>query len=62
MVRGNPPLARIFGQYHQKACAQGAIGPYLNARRPCVTAKYAHIYIDNRNVRAEEAKLPNRQC
>ena len=62
MVGGNPPLARIFGQYHQKACAQGAIGPHLNARRPRVTVKYPHIYVDNRDVRAEKAKLPNGQC
>ncbi len=59
MVRRNPPLAVVFREHHEKTCTQGCIGAYVNAGRPHVTAEYTNVYIDDGDIRAEEAKIPN---
>jgi hypothetical protein len=64
MICRNPPFAVIFRQHHEKTRAQCSIRSDLNAWRPRTAAKYTNVYIDDGDIRAKEAKLPNRhrQC
>jgi hypothetical protein len=64
MVRRNPPFAVIFRQHHEKTRAQCTIRSDVNAWRPRPAAEYTNVYIDDSDIRAKEAKLPNchRQC